>query len=339
MELKQVGEFGLIHLLKDNTIFDSSSVVIGIGDDTAVTLPTPRQLQLLTTDMLVEHVHFDLKTTTPWQLGYKAVAVNLSDIAAMGGIPKHAVISIAIPQQLDLEFIVGLYDGMKEICREFGVNIIGGDTVSSPHGLVINVTVVGEVEPTNLVRRSSAKVGDVIVITGTLGNSAAGLDLLTKGDWENYDFAWPLVTAHLTPRPQIKVGRAVAELGATSMNDISDGLASELNEIASASGVGMVIHEANIPLLSETIEAAGIFGKKAVDYALYGGEDFQLLFTIEPDKYKLLANLDLGIKVTAIGEVVEKDIGVLLIDSTGSQKHLEPRGYNHFRQEDLYVHI
>lgn len=331
MELKQVGEFGLIHLLKDNTIFDSSSVVVGIGDDAAVTLPTPRQLQLLTADMLVENVHFDLKTTAPWQLGYKALAVNLSDIAAMGGTPKHAVISIAIPKHLELEFIVGLYDGMKEICREFGVNIIGGDTVSSPHGLIINVTVAGEVEPTNLVRRSGAKAGDVVVVTGTIGNSAAGLDLLSRGEWEDYDFAWPLVTAHLTPRPQVKVGRALAGFGATSMDDISDGLASEVNEIASASGVGMIIRAADIPLLSETIEAAAIFGKKATDYALYGGEDFQLLFTIEPDKFKLLADLDLGVKITAVGEVVEKDAGVLLINPDGQKTVLEPRGYNHFR--------
>ncbi|MPM77832.1 Thiamine-monophosphate kinase [bioreactor metagenome] len=331
MELKQVGEFGLIHLLKDNTIFDSSSVVIGIGDDAAVTLPTPRQLQLLTADMLVENVHFDLKTTAPWQLGYKALAVNLSDIAAMGGTPKHAVISIAIPKHLELEFIVGLYDGMKEICREFGVNIIGGDTVSSPHGLIINATVAGEVEPTNLVRRSGAQLGDVVVVTGTIGNSAAGLDLLTRGNWEEYDFAWPLVTAHLTPRPQVKAGRALAKLGATCMDDISDGLASEVNEIASASGVGIVIREADIPLLPETIEAAGMFEKKAVDYALYGGEDFQLLFTIEPDKFKLLADMDLGVKITAVGEVVEKDAGVLLIGPNGHKTVLEPRGYNHFR--------
>ncbi|MDD4600333.1 Thiamine-monophosphate kinase [bioreactor metagenome] len=331
MELKQVGEFGLIDLLKDNTIFDSSSVVVGIGDDAAVTLPTPRQLQLLTADMLVEGVHFALETTAPWQLGYKAVAVNLSDIAAMGGTPKHAVISIAVPKHTQLDFLTNLYDGMKEICREFGVNIIGGDTVSSPQGLVINVTVAGEVEPTNLVRRSGAQIGDIVVVTGPIGNSAAGFDLLTKGNWEDYDFAWPLVTAHLTPRPQVKAGRVLAEYGATSMDDISDGLASEANEIASASGIGLIIRAADIPLSPEMIQAAGLFEKQAIDYALYGGEDFQLLFTIKPDQYRLLANQDIGVQLTAIGEVVEKAAGVVLIDRNGNRTALEPRGYNHFR--------
>lgn len=331
MQLKEVGEFGLIDLLKDNTIFDSSSVVVGIGDDAAVVLPAPRQLQLLTADMLVENVHFKLSTTAPWQLGYKAMAVNLSDIAAMGGIPKHAVVSIAIPQQLELEFIKGLYEGMKEICREFSVNIIGGDTVSSPHGLVINVTVAGEVEAANLVRRSGAQLGDLVVVTGTIGNSAAGLDLLTRGNWEDYSFAWPLVTAHLTPRPQVKVGRALAEIGATSMDDISDGLASEANEIADASGVGIVIRESDIPLAPQLYEAAALFDKKPVDYALYGGEDFQLLFTIGPEQYQRLTELDFDIKLTVIGEVIDKQAGVLLIDKEGRTTTLKPHGYNHFR--------
>lgn len=331
MELKQVGEFGLIHLLKDDTIVDSRSVVMGIGDDAAVTLPSPRQLQLLTADMLVENVHFDLKTTTPWQLGYKAIAVNLSDIAAMGGTPKHVVISIALPKHTDLDFVVNLYKGMKEICREFGVNIIGGDTVSSPHDLVVNVTASGEVEPTHLVRRSGARPGDIVAVTGTLGNSAIGLDLLMRGDWEEYEFAWPLVTAHLTPRPQVKAGRAVAGAGATSMDDISDGLASEVNEIAAASGVGMLIREKDIPLSPELTKAAEGLDKSAVDYALYGGEDFQLIFTISPEKYSLLAELDLGVKVTAIGNVTEKETGVLIMGEDETRTVLEPHGYNHFR--------
>lgn len=233
-ELTEIGEFGLIELIKQGTINNHGSVIVGIGDDAAVLLPTPRQLQLLTTDMLVESVHFDLATTTPWQLGYKAIAVNLSDIAAMGGTPRHAVVSIALPVSTPTEFMMNLYQGMKEICREFSVNIVGGDTVASPQGLVINVTVAGEVEPTNLVRRSGAKQGDIVAVTGTLGNSAVGLDLLSAGEWEDYDFAWPLVTAHLTPRPQVKTGALLAAAGATSMDDLSDGLASEAHEIAAA---------------------------------------------------------------------------------------------------------
>ena len=176
MLIEHIGEFGLIDLLKKNTINAPQSVIAGIGDDAAVLLSTPKQLQLLSTDMLVEAVHFDLKTTTPCQLGYKAIAVNISDIAAMGGLPRHVVISLALPRSIDVEFVDNLYSGMKEICKEFDVNIVGGDTVSSPQGIVINVALLGEVEPALLLRRSGAQQGDIVAVTNTLGNSAAGLE-------------------------------------------------------------------------------------------------------------------------------------------------------------------
>ncbi|HWR41820.1 thiamine-phosphate kinase [Sporomusa sp.] len=333
-ELQELGEFGLIDLIKQDTIHDHSSVVVGIGDDAAVVLPTPRQLQLLTADMLVESVHFDLTTTTPWQLGYKAIAVNLSDIAAMGGAPRHAVVSVALPRSTPADFVINLYKGMKEICREFSVNIVGGDTVSSPQGLVINVTVTGEVEPANLVRRSGAQPGDVVAVTGKLGSSAAGLDLLTAGEWEDSSFAWPLVTAHLTPRPQVKTGQLLAAAGATSMDDISDGLASEAHEIAKASQVGIKLYAGQIPLAPEVTEAADKFNKQAIDYALFGGEDFQLVFTMEPGKYEALLAAYPDLAVVRVGEVVDSSEGVTLVDEAGQAQKLEARGFNHFRQEE-----
>ncbi|MBP2663426.1 MAG: thiL [Firmicutes bacterium] len=333
-ELTKLGEFGLIDLIKQDTISDHSSVVLGIGDDAAVLLPTPRQLLLVTTDMLVESVHFDLATTTPWQLGYKAIAVNLSDIAAMGGVPRHAVVSVALPPSTPADFVVNLYQGMKEICHEFGVNIVGGDTVSTPQGLVINVTVTGEVAPVNLVRRSGAQIGDVVAVTGVLGNSAAGLDLLSVGDWEDFDFAWPLVTAHLSPRPQVKTGAILADAGATSMDDVSDGLASESHEIAKASGVGIKLYASQIPLAAELKEAAEKLGKQALDYALYGGEDFQLLFTMESNKYEELLLAQPDLQLAKIGEIVDSSQGVTLVDEAGGVQELEARGYNHFRQAE-----
>ena len=333
-ELNELGEFGLIDLLKEDTIHNAGSVVVGIGDDAAVLLPAPRQLQLLTTDMLVESVHFDLTTTTPWQLGYKAVAVNLSDIAAMGGIPRHAVTSIALPPKTPTEFVINLYKGMKEICREYGVNIVGGDTVSSPAGLVINVTVAGEVEPANLVRRSGAQPGDVVAVSGFLGNSAAGLELLKVDAWEDFEFAWPLVTAHLTPRPQVKIGQLVAAAGATSMDDISDGLASEAHEIAKASQVGIKLYADQIPLAAELKEAAFILKKAALDYALYGGEDFQLVFTMESSNFRALMAAHPDLPLVRIGEVVAAEEGVTLVDQAGNAAVLEARGYNHFRREE-----
>ncbi|MBP2625765.1 MAG: thiamine-monophosphate kinase [Firmicutes bacterium] len=330
MQLEQLGEFALIDLIKRDTINKADSVMIGIGDDAAVLKSTPGRLQLVTTDMLVEKVHFDLSTSSAWQLGYKAIGVNLSDIAAMGGVPNHVVISIALPKHLPVDFVVSLYDGMKEICREFGVNIVGGDTVSSPHGLIINVTVLGEVEADKLQRRSGARVGELVVVTGTLGDSGCGLDLLMQGDWQIYSFASSLVSRHLVPKPQVLQGQMLATLGSTSMNDISDGLASEVNEIAHASNVGMRIYSSLIPLSPELQEAALLFGKTAVHYALYGGEDYQLVFTIAPEKFKVLAQVDIGTPLTVIGEVTERSEGILLVAEDGRTSVLEAKGYNHF---------
>jgi len=331
MQLEQLGEFALIDLIKKDTINTPDRVVIGIGDDAAVLKPSPYALQLVTTDMLVEKVHFDLSTISAWQLGYKAIGVNLSDIAAMGGVPNHVVISIALPKHLPVDFVVSLYDGMKEICREFGVNIVGGDTVSSPHGLVVNVTVLGEVEPDQLQRRSSASVGELVVVTGTLGDSSCGLDLLIRGDWRNYGFAAPLVTRHLMPKPQVLQGPMLATFGSTSMNDISDGLASEVNEIAHASHVGMRIYDHLIPLSSELQAAAPLLGKSALHYALYGGEDYQLLFTIAPEQFKVLAQVDIGARLTVVGEVIDQSQGILLVAEGGGTSVLAAKGYNHFR--------
>jgi thiamine-monophosphate kinase len=328
--LKDIGEFGLIDLIKEDTINDNATVIQGIGDDAAVLLPTIRHLQLLSTDMLVESVHFDLATITPWQLGYKAMAVNLSDIAAMGGVPRHIVISLALPKSAGSDFVANLYQGMKEICREFKVNIVGGDTVSSPQGIVINVAVVGEVEPGCLVKRSGASPGDIVAVTGFLGNSAGGLALLQRGDWEEQHFAWPLVTSHLTPRPQVQAGQALARLGVSSMNDISDGLSSEANELASASKVGIRLYKQAIPLSDDLVKAAVWLKTSAVDYALYGGEDYQLIFTISPEKFDKIYEADLGISIAAIGEVI-KEPGVVLRDADGNEEKLEPKGYNHFR--------
>ena len=331
MQLEQLGEFALIDLIKQDTINRADSVVIGIGDDAAVLKPTPGRLQLVTTDMLVEKVHFDLSTTSAWQLGYKAIGVNLSDIAAMGGVPRHVVISIALPKPLSVDFVVSLYDGMKEICHEFGVNIVGGDTVSSPCGLVINVTVLGDVEPDQLQRRSGASVGELVVVTGTLGDSACGLELLIQTDWQKYDFASPLIIRHLVPKPQVRQGPMLAALGSMSMNDISDGLASEVNEIARASQVGMRINSSQLPLSPELQAAAPLLKKTAIEYALYGGEDYQLVFTIAPEQFKVLEQVDIGTRLTVVGEVVDQCQGILLVAEDGSTSALEAQGYNHFR--------
>ncbi|WP_346354863.1 thiamine-phosphate kinase [Azotosporobacter soli] len=335
MDIRQIGEFGLIERIREDAIVEAATVVAGIGDDAAVVLATPKHFQLLTTDMLVESVHFDLSTISPWQLGYKAIAVNLSDIAAMGGIPRQVLISLALPSDVTIEFVDGLYQGIKEICRQHVVNIVGGDTVSSPNGIVINVVVLGEVEPAYLQRRSGANAGDLIVVTGNLGDSSAGLELLQRGRWEEFKFAWPLVTSHLTPRPHLKEGRVLAAHTATSMNDISDGLASEANEIANASQVCLRIDAERIPVSTELREAAIHLGKDSLEYALYGGEDYKLLATLPPEA---LAAVSAQVDVTVIGVVEKGEPGVFLLEENGALLRLEAKGYNHFRQNEKGEH-
>lgn len=336
MDIRQIGEFGLIDRIKEDAIVDTATVVAGIGDDAAVVLATPKHFQLLTTDMLVEGVHFDLATISPWQLGYKAIAVNLSDIAAMGGLARQALVSLALPSDTSVEFVEGLYQGMKEICHQHAVNIVGGDTVASPQGVVINVVILGEVEPAYLQRRSGASAGELLVVTGCLGDSAAGLELLQRGEWDELSFSWPLVTAHLTPRPHLNEGRVLAELGATSMNDISDGLASEANEIAKAGNVCLRIDAERIPLSTPLREAAIHFGQDSLRYALYGGEDYKLLATLPPEA---LAAVSAQIDVTVIGVVEDGEAGVFLLEENGVLSKLTAQGYDHFndRKEDCNV--
>lgn len=328
MNIKEIGEFGLIDLIKRDAIVDAESVVVGIGDDAAVFRPTKGMLQLIATDMLAEGIHFDLRFIEPFELGYKALAVNLSDIAAMGGIPKQAVISIALPERLDVAFVVELYRGLKAVARAFQVNIVGGDTIGSLHDLTINVAVTGEIAPEFLQRRSSAKAGELVVVTGRLGASAAGLLCLQNGLREA-SFAPPLISAHLTPVPQVELAQVIARY-ASSMNDISDGLASESKEIATASGVGMLLKEHCLPCDAAVAEVSHRLEKKALDLILYGGEDYQLIFTIAPEKYDALLTMIPPRAVTVIGEVTSEKDSVSLLRLDGAIVKLEPKGYNHF---------
>lgn len=324
MNINSVGEFGLIDLIKQDTISDPGAVVIGIGDDAAAFWPAQDRLQLLTADMLVETVHFDLQWITPWQLGYKALAVNISDIAAMGGRPRQAVVSLALPKRCSVEFVLELYQGMKAIGREFGVNIVGGDTVSSPNNLVINVALTGDVVERNMIRRSGANPGELVLVSGTIGDSAAGLEWLLSGG--KPEFQSHLVAAHVMPQPQVTIGQAAASAGATAMDDISDGLASEANEISSASKMGVVIYSEKLPISAELRKFASELGRDPVDYALYGGEDYQLLITMPAHAAMQFCHT---YGCTVVGEVTSSR-GVIL-ETRGVRKKLEPKGFDHFR--------
>lgn len=323
MELKQVGEFGLIRLISENALADPASVEVAIGDDAAAFWPVPGRLQLLTTDMLVAGVHFELAWITPWQLGYKALAVNISDIAAMGGQPRQATVSLALPPNISVEFIQELYEGLKHIARIYQVNIVGGDTVSTPGPLSINITLTGDVEPQFLCKRSGAKPGDVVVVSGCLGNAAAGLKLLQTGLAST---ATLLSKAQLTPIPQVRLGQAAVAAGATAMNDVSDGLASEVHEIAAASQVGMRIYAEQIPLSSELISLADSYEIHPLEWALYGGEDYQLVFTMMPQQAKQFVSSEPTCAI--VGEVTAEPMVVLV--TAGNVSRLLAKGYNHF---------
>lgn len=322
MAIRELGEFGLIDAIGVGTIFDPTSVVVGIGDDAAVVRPPKDKLELLATDMLVEGVHFTLDTIRPHDLGYKTIAVNLSDIAAMGGRPTQVVISMALRPDLDTSFVTEMYDGMKEICRTFGVNLVGGDTVSTSGPVVLNCAVLGEVAEAYLQRRSGACVGDWVAVTNTLGDSAAGCELLLKQRSCYTAAERDLITSHVKPCPQVALAMRLSRY-ATSMNDISDGLASEANELAKASDVRIRIDRDKIPLSKALNEVS--LEKAKIDYALYGGEDYQLIFTMKPAVTQELTD---G-KITVIGEVVKGDAGVFLADGK-KMTRLLPRGYQHF---------
>lgn len=341
MKISEIGEFGLIERISKDTIINPKNILLGIGDDCAAYYTSPDKIVLATCDMLVENIHFTLSTCSPRQLGRKAMAVNISDIAAMGGIPRQALLSLGAASSTSVEFIDQLADGMKEEAKLFKINIVGGDTVRSPLGLVINITLIGEVESDLIVKRSTAKPGDLIMVTGELGGSAAGLILILEE--EKYStiplkIAEEVKLAHLSPIPRIKEGRIIAkERLANSMIDISDGLASDLTRICEASAVGAKVYASKIPILSLARKVAKLIKKDPLDLALYGGEDYELLFTVSPEKPEVVSNLlykKLGVKVTMIGEIRKEQEGIKLEDLQGRVVDLQAKGYNHFSKSD-----
>jgi thiamine-monophosphate kinase len=333
MFIKEIGEFGLIDRLAQKLGQPDESVIVGIGDDAAVLQVTEGHQTVMTTDMLVEGIHFLSQTITFHNLGFKSLAVSISDIAAMGGIPKHAVISLAIPPQVHVESLESLYEGVAEICRQHGTHVVGGDIVKIQERLVISVTILGEVETGRALLRSGAKPGDVVFVSGTVGGSAAGLALLQgEGDHLSVTERDKLIEFHQRPKPQVLLGRLLLQSGiCTSCNDISDGLASELNEIAQASGVGMEIERSAIPIHSAVRAFASAVQKDPLDFALFGGEDYQLVGTAREDAFPSLQMRarEMGISLTRIG-IVTKEKGIWLTGGGQQPRLIEAKGYCHF---------
>jgi thiamine-monophosphate kinase len=329
-----LGEFGLISRISDGAGNTTGAVVLGIGDDTAALRITPGRLLLATCDVQVERVHFLRDAASPHQIGHKSLAVNISDIASMGGIPRFALISLGLPKDTPVAFVDGLYEGIYALAREHSVDVVGGNMSSSHGAIFIDITMLGEVEPERVLRRGGAQPGQRIVVTGHPGDSAGGLALLLDRALRcPADAAERLLATHRTPSPRVAAGRAIAGTGAaTAMIDISDGLASDLGHIAEASRIGAELWADAIPVSDELRVLAAAAGRDSLEYALFGGEDYELLAVVDPDAQQavLSAIHQTGLDATVIGETTTPDRGLVLRQSDGTTRSLAAGGYKHF---------
>lgn len=325
--IKDVGEFGLIDRIAKDLIYRPELVVIGSGDDGAVYRVPSGYDQVISTDTMVEGIHFIKKTMYPSDVGYKLCASNFSDMAAMGAEAIGFVISAALPEDLPVSWVESLYEGIRACCSSYRVNLLGGDVTGSPCGVILTGTVVGMVPKGRAVTRSGARFGDLVFATETLGDSAAGLSALLAGLSEEYP---SLCERHQRPRPQIKLGSALRAAGATSLNDVSDGLSSEINEIAKASQVEIELFREKIPISAEAAKLGAYLAKDPVDWALTGGEDYELIGTISEENFR---KLDPSLPISVIGQVVKAGRGCVYLSDRGKWQKLAAKGYDHFSDE------
>lgn len=312
-------------------------VLCGIGDDTAILAPETDQDLLWTIDTLMEGVHFDLRYTPLRSLGWKSLAVNLSDIAAMGGEPQYALLALGWPPTRDFNQALELAQGMQDVAAAYGVAVIGGDTVAAPPGLTLSLTVIGQVAPGTALRRDGARVADEIYVTGALGLAAAGLEVLRREVVLPMDMHDTVITAFLRPRPQIAAGRLLAgQRLATAAIDLSDGVASDLEQVCLQSGVGAELMAEALPIPQAVQEVARRLGLDPLNLALKGGEDYQLLFTARPGKQAVLqtAFAQAGLPApTRIGRIVA-GLGIRLRRGEEEQE-IAGTGFDHFPDAGL----
>ncbi len=313
---------------------DDENLVMGIGDDCAVLKKDETNYQLLTTDTLVSGVHFDLNWHPPHLLGRKSAAVNLSDIAAMGGDPRVCLLSVAFPDEIP-SWLEEFMSGFSSVLKEHDTRLVGGDTVKGNHDIVITVMLLGEVYEKHICYRAGALPGDLIWVSGSLGMGAAGLELCRKGMYNPNEAGgkWQqLAKAHLDPEPLIGLGKVLAASRlVNAMMDISDGLATDLAHLCNASGVGAEIQQNLLPVSEQLEKAAQELGTNAFDWMLKGGEDYQLLFTTKPSDEKTLRQIVAdysGREISPIGRIIDGE-GVYLCDNEERQE-ISYQGYDHF---------
>ena len=341
-EISTLGEFGLIRRLTDDIKLVNESSHYGVGDDCAVlSFPADHEV-LVTTDMLMEGVHFDLTYVPLKHLGYKATMVNLSDIYAMNGTPRQLTVSLALSKRFCIEDMEDLYDGIRLACEQHGVDIVGGDTTSSLTGLAISITCIGEARKEDIVYRNGAKETNLICVTGDLGAAYMGLQLLErekavfKGQKEAQpDFAGKeyLLERQLKPEARRDIIRKLAEAGVkpTAMIDISDGLSSELMHICTQSHVGCRIYEEHIPIDYQTAVMAEELNMNVTTCALNGGEDYELLFTVPIADHEKVSKME-GVKL--IGHITKEELGYGLITRDGQEFELKAQGWNPLKEEN-----
>lgn len=332
VKLTELGEFGLIRRIKELVHSESPGIVTGIADDAAV-LQMGEGLLLLSTDAFVEGVHFDLQDIEFDALGWRLLAANLSDIAAMGGVPRFVVVSAAFRADLPVAAIDDFYRGMNDLAQQYNVAIVGGDTTRTPDRMFFSLAVAGDGEPDLVRRRSGARVGDVVLVTGDLGGSKAGLAVLKTRQAALKRTYATVVEKHLKPVPRVVEARYVVENFAVhAMIDISDGLATETQHICTNSGMGARLFAPKIPLHPETRRIARMFSTEALDYALYGGEDFELLLTVPADAGEAIVRAlrkNYGVACTPVGVIVPQKEG-LTLEKNGHSYPLSAGGFDHF---------
>jgi thiamine-monophosphate kinase len=330
MDLRQIGEFGLIGRIRKWMAASDPALIQGIGDDVAA-IEVGGKVLLVTTDILIEDIHFKSPWIDPYRLGKKALTVNLSDIAAVGGTPKYFLISIGLPKNLSLSFISSFYRGLKEGAKRFQVELIGGDT-SLSQKIVINICLLGEGRKGRLLFRSGARVGDDLFVSGTLGDAALALKILQKRGLKGGPKS--LIEKHLSPLPRIKLGQSLAlHRWANAMIDVSDGLLIDTNHLLEESKVGARIWENQIPLSKLYRKWVRFFSKDPYPIALSGGEDYELLFTASPEMRKNISNLALSLKIplTRIGEILPQKKGARIIRKDGREYLPSRLGFEHFK--------
>ena len=342
-ELSSLGEFGLIDYLTKNIHLVQKSTVKGIGDDAAVIKPPSGSQVLVSKDLLVEGVHFDLMYMPLKHLGYKAAVVNFSDIAAMNGVPKQIVVGISVSSKYTVEALEEIYAGIKKACEVYKVDFVGGDTTSSVSGLFISVTVIGEVKKDNITYRSGAGISDLLCVSGDLGGAYMGLLVLEREkkvfhanpdmqpDLSGHDY---ILERQLKPEARTDIVQMLSkeDIVPTSMIDVSDGLASEALHLCKNSDKGCMIYEEKIPIDQDTFNTAREFGIVPTVAALNGGEDYELLFTVKQSDYDKIKN---NPDITVIGYMTEKAEGEKLVTADNQLFDLKAQGWDALKKRDL----